>query len=69
MLLLSLILACGIDDPAVGDGPDPVACECDPIDTAAVVDTAATTPTDTGCVDTDTADDTDPCADSGTTGR
>lgn len=74
MLLLSLLLACGIDDPDGGDGPDPVACECDPGDTAAGSDTATggdsgTTATDSGCVDTDTADTTDPCADSGTTGR
>lgn len=49
MLLLLLGLACGLDDADAGDGPDPVACECDPIDTGATGTTGTTGTTgDTG---------------------
>lgn len=69
MLLSLLLAACGLDDPAVGDGADPLACNCDPVDSTPAVD-SATPPTDSGCVDTDTTDTTDPCSDTGaTTGR
>ena len=50
MLLSLLLAACGLDDK--DDGPDPVACECDPVVTN---DTVTTLPTETTTTPCDTA--------------
>jgi len=42
MLILLLGWACGLDDPDLGDGADPIACECDPLDTGPTGTTGTT---------------------------